>query len=69
MSEWEVICNGGPNGRTVGTTAKSLAAACQTLNSMIKALGATMGQVQRADAIDKEGGPVETEEEAGKSDE
>jgi hypothetical protein len=32
---------------------------------MMKALGATIGQVQRSDAIDKEGAFVDSEEEAG----
>jgi formylglycine-generating enzyme required for sulfatase activity len=66
MAEWEYICNGGPNGRSVCGTAKSVGAACGCLEKMMKALGATIGQVQRADAVEDHGHPVETEEEAGR---
>lgn len=67
MSEWEYICNGGPNGRSVFGTAKSLGSAIGGLEAMMKALGATIGQVQRADSVEEHGHPVETEEEAGQS--
>jgi len=64
MAEWIVLCNGGPNNKTVGKKAKSLGAACGLLETMMKSLGATIGQIESANNIDH-AVEVETEEEAG----
>ena len=59
MAQWEVLCNGGPNGDTVGGTADSIEKACGFLAKMMKALPCTMGQIQRADDPEKKGHFVE----------
>jgi len=63
VSKWVFVCNGGPGDRTVGSTAKSLKAACESLSSMMTSLGASIGQVYREDMIDKPGDFVESEDE------
>ncbi len=43
--KWIAICNGGPNNTTVGSEHTSLGKACGALESMMKNLNATEGQV------------------------
>lgn len=64
---WRALCNGGPNNTTVGTEKDSLGKAIGTLESMMKSLHATIGQVQRIDEQRKlaDGVFVENEKEAG----
>lgn len=65
--KWVALCNGGPNDATVGKECDSLGKACGTLESMMKSLGATIGQIQRSDEQQKldQGRFVDTESSAG----
>ena len=47
--KWIALCNGGPNGDVVGCQANGVGKAIGSLESMMKALGANMGQVIRND--------------------
>jgi len=47
MAKWLALCNGGPNDVTVGKECTSLGKACGTLETMMKALHATIGQIQQ----------------------
>jgi hypothetical protein len=70
MSKWIALCNGGPNDTTVGAECTSLGKAIGTLESMMIALHATIGQVQRADGqttLDQ-GYFVKSEKDAGRCD-
>jgi len=65
--KWIALCNGGPNDTTVGAECDSLGKACGTLESMMRNLHATIGQIQKIDSQRtlKQGVFVKTEKEAG----
>lgn len=63
--KWIVLCNGGPNDTTVGRECESLGKACGTLESMMKNLHATVGQIQKAESQTTDRDFVKTEKEAG----
>lgn len=67
MAKWQALCNGGPNDTTVGVEKDSLGKAIGSLESMMKNLHATIGQVQRVDEQRKIGDGifVQSEKEAG----
>ena len=69
--KWIALCNGGrPNDTTVGAECDSLGKACGTLESMMRNLGASIGQIQKVEnqrTLDQ-GVFVKTEKEAGKTD-
>lgn len=67
--KWIAFCNGGPNDTTVGVESDSLGKACGSLESMMRNLGASIGQVQKVDSQRtlNQGVFVKTEKEAGKS--
>lgn len=66
MVQWLVTCNGGPNDATVGTEKNSLGKACGALESMMRSLTATIGQVEKLDPKQRKLDqiPVKTEAEA-----
>jgi len=65
--KWIAICNGGPNDTTVGAECDSLGKACGSLESMMKNLHATIGQIQKVDnqRTIEQGVFVKTEKEGG----
>lgn len=68
MAKWIALCNGGPNNTTVGRECDSLGKACGALESMMTALGASMGNIERLDPGQKKIDAdyfVKTENEAG----
>lgn len=67
--KWIALCNGGPNDTTVGAECDSLGKACGSLESMMRNLNATIGQIQKVDIQRtlEEGVFVKTEKEAGKT--
>jgi len=66
--KWIALCNGGPNNTTVGAECSSLGKACGRLESMMRNLGASIGQIQKVDSQRtlEQGVFVKTEKEAGK---
>jgi len=65
--KWLALCNGGPNNTTVGRECASLGKACGTLESMMRSLGASIGQIEKVEnqrTLDQ-GVFVKTEKEAG----
>lgn len=67
--KWIALCNGGPNDTTVGAECDSLGKACGSLESMMKNLHATIGQIQKVDSqrTIEQGVFVKTEKEVGRS--
>jgi len=67
--KWIAICNGGPNNTTVGYEKDTLGKAIGSLESMMKSLGATIGQVQKKEGQKKldDGFFVDNEDQAGRS--
>jgi len=67
--KWIALCNGGPNDTTVGREYNSVGKACGALESMMKSLHATIGQIQKVESQRtlEQGVFVKTEKEAGGS--
>jgi len=65
--KWIALCNGGPNNTTVGSEHNSLGKACGALESMMRNLGASIGQIQKVEdqRTLEQGVFVKTEKEAG----
>jgi len=64
---WRVVCDGGPNDHLVGFDEKALGPAFGRGESMMKALCANNLWIHRIGSGSKEPRPVDSEEEAGSS--